>query len=322
MTYNQLDAKSFIEKAKKIHGDKYDYSKVEYINNRTKVCIICPKHGEFWQVPSSHLKGAGCSKCFYEKRSKEKKMTTDEFIERSNKIHNGFFIYSKTDLSKRDEKGRVIITCPKHGDFFQTPNNHLKGAGCLKCYNEKRNSTGNGRRKDGKEFIKECIEKYGEKYLYDKTEYINSNTKVLVTCPKHGDFSVRPDHHLNGVGCPKCNESHLENSIREVLEKNSIKYFHNAKNDIVPWIGKQHLDFFLPDYNTAIECQGIQHFKPIKRFGGKLAYEKCVLLDKRKKEKCSKNGVKLYYYGINNLDNKFDDFFDCAEELLKKIKGL
>ena len=81
--YNTLE--QFIEKARKVHGNKYDYSKVEYVNTNTKVCIICPIHGEFWQTPNSHLQGYGCKKCTYSSISK--KSNTHDFIEKSKKIH-------------------------------------------------------------------------------------------------------------------------------------------------------------------------------------------------------------------------------------------
>ena len=87
MSRRKLTTEQFIEKAKKIHGDKYDYSKVEYINNRTKVCIICPIHGEFWQIANSHLQGEGCKECGMELKAKNKTLTTDKFIEKAKKIH-------------------------------------------------------------------------------------------------------------------------------------------------------------------------------------------------------------------------------------------
>lgn len=121
----------FIEEAKKIHSNKFDYSKVDYKNAKTKVCIICPKHGEFWQTPHGHLRGYGCSKCRDEKSAKSKTKTTQDFINESSLIHNNKYSYNKTIY--KDCKTKVIITCPIHGDFEQTPDNHLQGKGCKKC---------------------------------------------------------------------------------------------------------------------------------------------------------------------------------------------
>jgi len=106
----KLGIDKFIEKAKVIHGDKYDYSKVEYGNINTKVIIICPKHGEFLMSPNKHLnRKQGCAKCagYYK--------TTDEFIEQANKIHFNKFDYSKVNYSFHDRK--VCIICPEHGEF-------------------------------------------------------------------------------------------------------------------------------------------------------------------------------------------------------------
>ena len=112
----KLTKEKFIERAKEVHGNKYDYSKVEYINSQTKVCVICPKHGEFWQKPNSHLLGYGCNKCAIEKRSKLITKTTDSFIERAKKLHGDKYDYSKVDYKGKDMN--VCIICPKHGIFF------------------------------------------------------------------------------------------------------------------------------------------------------------------------------------------------------------
>ena len=117
----------FIAKAKLVHGDKYDYSKVEYVGALTKVCIICPKHGEFCQEANSHLRGQGCPKCKYEKQT----CTTDEFIAKAKKIHGDKYDYSKVEYV--NDRTKVCIICPKHGEFWQTPNHHLSGCGCPKC---------------------------------------------------------------------------------------------------------------------------------------------------------------------------------------------
>ena len=106
----------FIRKAQKIHSNKYDYSKVEYVNNRSKVCIVCPEHGEFLQIPDKHLQGEGCPKCC----TKNRRYTTEEFIQRAKEIHGDKYDYSKTKYGY-NKKDKITITCPIHGDFFITP---------------------------------------------------------------------------------------------------------------------------------------------------------------------------------------------------------
>ena len=125
-----MNSKGFIEKAHKVHGNKYDYSKVNYINTKTLVSIICPEHGEFLQVPYSHLQGVGCPKC-----NGGVKMNQEEFIQRANEIHNSFYDYNQVDYI--NAKTKIKIICPKHGEFYQIPYQHLKGQGCPKCKSSK-----------------------------------------------------------------------------------------------------------------------------------------------------------------------------------------
>lgn len=123
--------KQFVEDARKKHGDKYDYSKAEYKNAITKVCIICPTHGEFWQKPNSHLNGCGCKKCGDEFRGNKRRFTKEQFIERSRQKWGDKYSYEKTDYV--DNKTKVCITCKKHGDFWQSPANHMTWEGCPVC---------------------------------------------------------------------------------------------------------------------------------------------------------------------------------------------
>jgi hypothetical protein len=195
----------FIAKAKKIHGDKYDYSKVEYVNDRTKVCIICPKHGEFWQTPNSHLNGYGCSKCAYEVKGKRRSFSKEEFIKKTRKVHGDKYDYSKVNYVNNYTK--VCIICPEHGEFWQTPSAHLRGQGCPKCKSKKQTCTTD-------EFIAKAKKIHGDKYDYSKVEYVNRKTKVCIICPKHGEFWQTPNHHLSGCGCPKCGiENHCKNKL-------------------------------------------------------------------------------------------------------------
>lgn len=121
---------NFIKRAREIHGNKYDYSKVEYVNNHTKVCIVCPIHGEFWQTPQSHLSKNGCLEC-----GGRKKITTKQFIEKSRKVHGNKYDYSKVEYKNNSTK--VCIICPIHGEFWQTPSMHSKGQGCPFCKTSK-----------------------------------------------------------------------------------------------------------------------------------------------------------------------------------------
>ena len=130
----KLTTEGFIKKAQKVHGDMYDYSKVEYVNSKTKVCIICKQHGEFWQQPSNHLHGIRCPQCGLEIRRKKRTHSFDVFLKSAKAIHGDKYDYSKVDyINKRTP---VCIVCPKHGDFWQSPSKHLAGNGCERCFRE------------------------------------------------------------------------------------------------------------------------------------------------------------------------------------------
>ena len=190
----KLTREEFIEKAKEIHGDKYDYSKVDYKNAKTKVTIICPDHGEFSQVPDVHLRDQGCPKCGIESRSKLRRSTAENFIKKARKIHGDKYDYSKVEYKNSNTK--VTIICPIHGDFEQTPATHLQGKGCSKCGGKNKLTT--------EEFIKRAKEIHDGKYDYSKVEYKNNSTNVCIICPDHGEFLQRPMVHLRGGGCIKC----------------------------------------------------------------------------------------------------------------------
>ena len=122
----KYSTKEFIEKAKEAHDNKYDYSKTVYTDCRTKVCIICPKHGEFWQTPDKHLQGCGCPKC-----GKTKKYTTKEFVDKISLLRNDNYDYSKVEYVNSHSK--VCVVCPEHGEFWISPNDLFNGKGCPSC---------------------------------------------------------------------------------------------------------------------------------------------------------------------------------------------
>ena len=288
----RLTTEEFIRRAKEVHGDRYDYSKVEYVNARTKVCVICPEHGEFRQTSSEHLRGQGCPKCGQEKKVSSSTMTTEEFIRRAKEVHGDRYDYSKVEYV--NTRTKVCIICPEHGEFLQIPNNHLQGQGCPYCAQEKHNS-------NTEEFIRKAKDVHGDRYDYSKVKYVNAYTKVCIICPIHGDFEQNAHSHLNGRGCPKCNESQMEKNTAKFLEENNIEYIRQARKTDLVWLGRQSLDFYLPKYNIAIECQGEQHFKTVAFFGGKKGYSDRLKKDSSKYNKCLSNNVKLIYYVPESL---------------------
>lgn len=229
---------TFIEEAKQIHGDRYDYSKVEYFNNKTRVCIICPIHGEFWQTPLKHLQHRGCPKCAIELNADRKRMPLEEFIDRANEIHKG-------------------------------------------------------------------------RYNYSKVKYKNCETAVTIICPKHGEFQQAPYMHLNGCGCPMCQESHLERDVRNFLIENNFEFKRQYKLEN---LNRQSIDFYLPKSNIAIECQGGQHFFSVEHFGGEEAFKKRLELDLKKYNATIENGIKMLYVlseesNVDYLNAKYNGIY-------------
>ena len=362
----KLTTKEFIEKARKIHGDKYDYSKVNYINSRNKVCIVCPEHGEFWQTPNTHLDGCGCPKCYNETlRGSGTKLTREAFINRARKIHGDKYDYSKVAYKSIVDK--VCIICPEHGEFWQAPSQHLRGNGCPKCSHRNYKKTteefieearqahgdkydyskvkydgqnvpvciicpehgefwqtpkmhlkskyscpvclsknvGINKRLSLEEFIEKARKIHGDKYDYSKVNYITTDTKVCIICPDHGEFWQAPHNHITQKqGCPFCSESHLSKEVQEFLKSNNINFEREKKFEWLIYKKKLSLDFYLPDYNIAIECQGEQHFKPFRWETDEKRLEKRKLRDRIKKELCEKHGIKVMYYSFKKFNNE------------------
>lgn len=214
----KLTTEEFIEKSKKIHGDKYDYSKVNYTNTKSKVTIICKIHGKFDQISGVHLSGSNCPKC-----SSNRKLTTEEFIENAKKVHTNKYDYSLINYT--GNKTKVEIICPVHGKFEQQPNNHINGQGCPKCKNIK---NGNRCRLTSDNLIKQFREVHGDKYNYSKMVYENTHSKITIICSKHGEFEQLPLHHKKGIGCSKCNGG-AQLTTKYFIEKS--KEVHGDKYD-------------------------------------------------------------------------------------------
>jgi len=215
----------FIENAIMIHGNKYDYSKVDYINSNTKIIIICKEHGEFEQTPHGHTSGRRCIKCSILSSSKKKTKTTDKFIKEAKEKHGDTYDYSKVDYKTACEK--VIIICKEHGEFCQSPPNHLNGSGCYYCGKiimaQKQTLT-------REEFINKALEMHGSKYDYSKVDYKTACEKVIIICKLHGDFLQIPNSHLNGSGCYYCGKiimAQKQTLTREEFINKSNEIYNN-----------------------------------------------------------------------------------------------
>ena len=311
-TTRKYTTETFIQKAKEIHGDYYDYSKVNYVNSTTKICIICPIHGEFYQIPSNHLKGQNCPKC-----SNRGNLGKDEFIRKADIKYNNYYDYSKVNYINSITK--VCIICPIHGEFYQTPASHLQQGGCLLCSREKLNSNTYNTRKNT--FITKATNLLGNLYDYSNINYVNSYTPIKLICDKHGEFEITPGSLLHGCKCPKCTDSVISMTIRSLLEKLNIVY---KQEQTFEWLvnksnNRLKLDFYIPSKMLAIECQGHQHFKPVKLWNGIQGFKERQENDKIKYELCRNNGIQILYFSDTKVDNYIDVVYTEVSELEKVL---
>lgn len=189
----------FIHDARAVHGERYDYSLVDYVSARSSIKVICPKHGEFKQTASGHL-NAGCHLCANEKSAERQRMTTEEFIAQARSIHGDYYDYSLVDYKGNKEK--IVIICPKHGKFEQAAGSHTnQEAGCIQCGFE---VTKEKQTKSTEQFITEAEAIHGETYDYSLVDYKSSVEPVTIICDVHGNFMQKPSVHLTGAGCREC----------------------------------------------------------------------------------------------------------------------
>lgn len=298
---NKITIEEFLKRSKNSHGDKYDYSSVEYKSQYDPVLIKCPIHGEFHQIPKSHMIGNGCRKCAYENSRKKysgvekiNKLNKELIVKRLKNIHKDYD-YDKCEIEGTRDKAIIKnIICPIHGEFSKRLSNHLYSKqGCNKCGSNKSNL---------ENFIKKANVIHQSKYDYSRSNYLNSDEKVIIICEKHGEFYQSPKKHLSGQGCPICYntiKSKGESFIKKFLEDKNIKfeYQKNIANT------KLRMDFYIPSMNLCIEYDGIQHFEPRGRFGGDSEYLLQLNRDKNKNEYCQQNGIKLFRIGYKDFKN-------------------
>ena len=310
-----LTNKEFIQKAKEIHGDKYDYSLVEYKNARTKVKIICPIHGIFEQTPDSHInRKTECPKCGHStEKNRGIKDNLKTFIQKAKEVHGDKYDYSLVEYKNSSTKIKII--CPKHGVFEQTPNNHLSGCGCLSCSFLNKASA-------KEQFIEKARKVHGNKYDYSLVDYKNNYTKIKIICSKHGVFEQTPDCHSRlGAGCPHCKSSKGEQKINLFLKERNILFVRNKTFDDLKDKKFLSYDFYTPEYNLLIEYNGKQHYKEnsFKRHDLKLQRHHDWL-----KRKYAKNhNIKLLtipYWDYKIIENILEENLMADEKITYDIK--
>ena len=309
----RLTTLEFIGKCISIHGDLYDYSDTNYTTSNDKIDIICKKHGKFSQTAYHHLAGHGCKRCNIESSVSARRLNLIEFIKRGRSKHGDFYDYSKVNFI--NVKDKITIVCPTHGEFEQSVDSHLRGSKCPDCSIEDNRILQTMSLKD---VIKKASNVHNNYYNYSLVEYVNSKEKVKIRCPKHGIFLQNMSNHFTGKGCPKCKCYTVgEKSISYFLIENHIpfeyqKKFNEFRN---PKTKRCYIfDFYLKDFNTIIEFDGIQHFKPIDFFGGEESYLRNVKTDKIKNDWCSSNNIQMIR--ISDIDTIAQKLSSFAQPLM------
>lgn len=294
----------FIEKANKRHNFKYNYDKVVYINSQTKVCIICPEHGEFWQEPVAHVRGNKCPKCANFNRGSKKRWDTKKFIEESIKNHGNKYNYSQVNYKNAMEK--VCIICPDHGEFWQTPTLHLSGQGCPKCV---------GKNLSQEDIINKFKAIHGDKYDYSKVVYEGMHKKICIICPEHGEFWQTPSKHILGQGCGICgrlkkrmttkNMYLIDNKPFSVGEMDIYQMLVEYLGDDKVFIRKNKFNIFIPSLNIGVNYYDLKEIIDYKW----LLYDKTI--------ECETKGIKLIQIFEDEYLNNKELVFNKIKHILK-----
>jgi hypothetical protein len=233
-----------IQKFEQVHGARYDYSNIEYVNNHTDVSIVCKDHGVFQQSSASHLRGNGCSAC-----SGKRQGTTEKFLLKFKEVYGVEYDASRVEYVNANTKVKVV--CKTHGEFESLPNNLLAGHACPECTEFKR--------KNMAEFLRRSMDVHGNEYDYSKVVYKNCGTNVEIVCKKHGSFFQQPRNHTGGAGCQKCTRFTTSKIARNWLTSLNIpnlRTFDHPRGEYTIPQTRWKVDGYDETTNTVYEFHG------------------------------------------------------------------
>lgn len=296
---------TFLSKAYKKHGNRFDYSLVDYVNTKTNIKILCSIHGEFEQTPETHLSSNGCKLCSFESLGKNRSRGSYKFILESNIKHKNKFDYSLVKYI--NNKTNVKIICPEHGEFEQSPEVHLKGKyGCFKCSIDEQKRV---RVDSVDDFISKAKIVHGDKYDYLLVEYVNAKSLIKIVCPIHGEFEQLPDNHLRkGYGCVKCSNCGVSSGENELIDyiKSIEKVVETSVSNI---IYPKDIDVYVPSKKIGFEYNGLfWHSELYKDDNYHL----------NKTDDCEKGGVRL----IHIFEDEWLYQRDIVKSRIRNILGL
>lgn len=310
--YRKRTWDEFLERANRIYGDRIIFlnpNNNEFASNKMIVQCKCNKCGNIMNVRVDNiLFGKNRLKCCdaYECSL----ISQNEIIERLKKIL-GTEKYDFSLVAYKGMHNEVDVICKKHGIFHATPNNLLANKGCPKCALEKRSKV---RLKSHMQYVRDCEKVHGKNTFIYLTKYLGYEKPISYMCTRCGKITTtKAGKHLGGTGCKFCHSSSLEREILCKLQEENVEYIHNYQ------IIRKQIDFYLPQYNIGIECQGKQHFTNElyvkKRKIENYDLLKTIKRDIEKYEYCKENNITLLYYF-----NKNDDFTKYIFD--EKYKGI
>ncbi|MCK5775119.1 MAG: hypothetical protein KAH25_03030 [Bacteroidales bacterium] len=314
--YSKLIMEQRIESASKLYDGLYSYNKVT--SHVGLVTITCMAHGDFKTDLGRHSKGlAICPRCaFINKKIKMvetfKNNAHEKFNDQFSYDEDVFDNYINDSSLIRFDNIRLRIECKDHGFFYSKPSTHLKSDWgiCRECLRIKREL----------EFIKESRSLHNNRYTYENYQWAFNDVPSYITCPKHGDFIMRPSGHIGRLsGCPECGFSSGELEVSKVLREFEIIYEYEKEFDDLVGTGGGRLrfDFFVESLNLCIEFDGRQHFEANEHFGGTKQLENQQRHDELKNTYCEDSGIHLIRIPYN-VKSVRDTLLSQLLEILKK----
>lgn len=320
----------FIAKARKLNGNRYEYTDILYVNNSTHVDITCRVHGKFKQSPSNHLSGKQCKFCAQTKRERKQKHPRDKVEKDFREVHGDKYDYCKFMYKNTDTPS--IIICKQHGDFKQSYSNHKNGYGCAFC---------DGNIVTEKIILERFLEKHGKRYDYSKFKYNKAKTKETIICKIHGEFKQSSDTHQKGIGCIKCsvikvgrgkkiiNSTAISNLIKTHGDKYDYsKFIYTGVSEDGIVICKVHGEFIIK-YNAhqqgggcqkcstsgfSMSKQAILYYVKVKNIAYKIGVTNRTIKDRFRKDFKNIEIIKTWEYQAGR------DAYKEEQEILNSFK--
>jgi len=283
-----------------VYGDKYDFSNSVYHGSKKPLSFVCSDHGEVTIKAERALNGFGCPECGKAKGRISKQLGRDEILRRFVAEHDDLYDYTHVDVSKQTDY--MELSCRYHGEFKISVIQHMSGSGCQKC-----GYAGSGIKGNVDDFIRRARIIHGEKYQYHKSVYTGYKKDLLITCPKHGDFSQSANNHLQGKGCSGCGYKNpkAETEISNFLHGLGIRHDMNRRG----LIDRLELDIYIPEHNLAIEHNGLYWHSTA---------HKDRLYHIQKRDMCEAKGIRL----LQILEDEWLYRQDAIKSVIKSALGL